>query len=89
MSKPGSLHVSTQLPVNQWQLEIENLSNVGLATFQLIGVQAVSPPALQLDSNTTYDMYITAPNNNWVGRQFISLLDAFIVNYRACEIRVN
>ena len=52
-----------QLPVNQWQLEIENLSNVGLATFQLIGVQAVSPPALQLDSNTTYDMYITAPNN--------------------------
>jgi hypothetical protein len=58
----GPLPVSAQLPANQWQLEIENLFNISLATFQRFGLEFVSPPELHLDSNTTYNMYITAPN---------------------------
>jgi hypothetical protein len=54
--------VSVELPMNQWQMEIENLFNISLAMFQHFGVLFVSPPELQLGSNLTYDMYITAPN---------------------------
>jgi hypothetical protein len=54
--------VSVELPVNQWQIEIENLFNISLAMFQHMGVLYVSPPEIQLGSNLTYDMYTIAPN---------------------------
>jgi hypothetical protein len=58
----GIYRTSVELPPNQWQLELENLFNVSLAMLQLIGVEYVSPPEIQITSNTTYEMYITAPN---------------------------
>ena len=58
----GQYRASLELPTNQWQLEVENLFNVSLALLQLIGVLHVSPPEIQITSNTTYNMYITTPN---------------------------
>lgn len=58
----GTYRVSVELPTNQWQLEVGNLFNVSLAMLQLIGLEYVSPPEVQVTPNTTYDMYITTPN---------------------------
>jgi hypothetical protein len=58
----GSYRSSVELPTNQWQSEVENLFNISLALLQLVGVEYVSPPQIQVTDNTTYDKYITGPN---------------------------
>jgi hypothetical protein len=58
----GSYRTSVELPTNQWQSEVENIFNISLALLQLVGVEYVSPPDVQVTYNTTYDMYITGPN---------------------------
>jgi hypothetical protein len=58
----GTFRISVELPTNQWQSEVENMFNISLAILQLVGIEYVSPPELQVTYNTTYDMYITGPN---------------------------
>jgi hypothetical protein len=58
----GSYRISVELPTNQWQSEVENIFNISLAVLQLVGIEYVSPPEVQVTYNTTYDMYIIGPN---------------------------
>lgn len=58
----GSYRVSTSLPDNQWQLEVQNAYNISLAVLQDFPTLHASPPQIQITPNSTYDQYII-PNN--------------------------
>jgi hypothetical protein len=55
--------VSSALPDNQWQLEVENAFNISLALLQMISVINAAPPQVKITPNSTYNQYIIPPNN--------------------------
>ncbi|KAH8688623.1 hypothetical protein GQ44DRAFT_734499 [Phaeosphaeriaceae sp. PMI808] len=49
----GAYRLSTSMPTNQWQLEVQNLFNISLATIQYGVVEHVSPSNIPLAINDT------------------------------------
>ena len=60
----GHYRVSTSLPDNQWQLELQNAYNTSLALLQFWFNYHAYPPRIRVTPNSTYDQYVTQANTN-------------------------